>query len=105
VSFEPWMGFLLGLLVGSFLNVCIYRLPQELSVWKPARSFCPACGATIAWYDNIPVVSYLMLRGKCRHCGAKISWRYPAVELLTAVLFAVVASLGLPCCTHSKFWY
>lgn len=96
LTFEPWMAFLLGLLVGSFLNVCIYRLPLELSIWKPARSFCPACGATIAWYDNIPVVSYLVLRGRCRQCGAVIPWRYPATELLTAVLFATVASLGLP---------
>jgi leader peptidase (prepilin peptidase) / N-methyltransferase len=96
VTFQPWMAFLLGLLVGSFLNVCIYRLPRELNAWKPARSFCPHCGATIAWYDNIPVVSYVLLRGRCRHCGATISWRYPVVELLTALLFAVVASLGLP---------
>ncbi len=75
----------LGLIVGSFLNVCIYRLPRDLSVVSP-RSRCPACGQTIRWYDNIPVVSYLLLRGRCRSCGASISLRYPAVECATAVL-------------------
>ncbi len=96
MTFEPWMAGLLGLLVGSFLNVCIYRLPQELSLLKPARSFCPACGHGIAWYDNLPVLSYLWLRGRCRHCGARISLRYPAVELLTGILFYSVTALGLP---------
>jgi leader peptidase (prepilin peptidase)/N-methyltransferase len=77
---------LFGLLIGSFLNVCIYRLPRDLSVVKP-RSFCPGCEHTIAWYDNIPVLSFFLLRGKCRHCHAGISYRYPIVELITAAIF------------------
>ncbi|HEX4749872.1 MAG TPA: prepilin peptidase [Bryobacteraceae bacterium] len=80
----------LGLLIGSFLNVCIYRLPRDISVVAP-RSFCPECGKQIAWYDNIPFASYVLLRGKCRYCVQKIGLRYPAVELSTAVLFAGVA--------------
>jgi leader peptidase (prepilin peptidase)/N-methyltransferase len=82
---------LLGLLIGSFLNVCIYRIVRDLSVVTP-RSFCPECGAGIAWFDNIPVVSYLLLRGKCRHCNAAIGLRYPAVELLTAIAFGLVGA-------------
>jgi leader peptidase (prepilin peptidase)/N-methyltransferase len=83
---EALLALLFGLLIGSFLNVCIYRWPRDLSVVKP-RSHCIACEKTITWRDNIPVLSYLILRGKCRHCGARISWRYPTVELLTGVLF------------------
>lgn len=82
------LGALFGLLVGSFLNVCIYRLPRGLSVVRP-RSFCPYCQTTIRWYDNIPVASYLLLGGRCRHCHAGIPWRYPVVELLTAASFAL----------------
>jgi leader peptidase (prepilin peptidase)/N-methyltransferase len=78
---------LFGLLIGSFLNVCVFRLPRDLSVVTP-RSFCTACGKTIAWYDNIPVISYLVLRAKCRACRAPIPWRYPALELATGLLFA-----------------
>ena len=77
--------FLLGCCVGSFLNVCIYRLPQDLSIVAP-RSSCPQCRALIHGYDNIPLVSYLLLRGKCRNCGAKISWRYPFVEAVAGGL-------------------
>jgi len=73
-------AFLLGLLFGSFLNVCISRLPKHQSISKP-RSHCPNCKQTIRWYDNIPLMSWILLRGKCRHCKAAISWRYPAVEL------------------------
>jgi len=79
---------LFGLVFGSFLNVCIYRMPREMSVVSP-RSACPACEAPIAAYDNIPVLSWLILRGKCRKCKAPISPRYAAVELLTGSLFAV----------------
>jgi leader peptidase (prepilin peptidase)/N-methyltransferase len=90
--------FLFGLVFGSFLNVCIYRMPRELSVVKP-RSACPACGEPIAAYDNIPVLSWIMLGGKCRHCKAPISPRYAAVELLTGGLFVLgylAASGSLP---------
>lgn len=84
-----------GLIIGSFLNVCIYRLPRDLSVMKPSRSFCPGCEKQIAWYDNIPVLSYFLLGRKCRHCGQPISARYPIVELLTGTLFfVIVAALG-----------
>lgn len=78
--------FLLGLVIGSFLNVCIARLPEEQSIVAP-RSRCPRCGAPIRPYDNIPVLSWMLLRGRCRDCRAPISPWYPAVELLTALLF------------------
>ena len=80
----------LGLAVGSFLNVVIYRVPRKQSVVRP-RSACPSCGTQIADRDNIPVVSWLALRGRCRHCQAPISVRYPIVESLTAGLFAGAA--------------
>jgi len=80
-------SFILGAIVGSFLNVCIFRIPRDKSIVRPGSS-CPACGAAIRFYDNIPLISYLVLRGRCRRCGEPISLRYPAVELLTALLFA-----------------
>jgi leader peptidase (prepilin peptidase)/N-methyltransferase len=76
-----------ALALGSFLNVVAARLPDRRSLVKP-RSACPSCGTEIAWYDNVPLVSYAVLRGKCRSCEARIGWRYPAVELATAVLVA-----------------
>ncbi|MDE0017853.1 MAG: prepilin peptidase [Candidatus Poribacteria bacterium] len=80
--------FLFGLAIGSFLNVCIYRIPREaLSIHSPRRSFCPECSEPISPYDNIPVLSYLLLRGKCRRCRATISILYPLVELATAGIF------------------
>ena len=78
--------FIIGLVVGSFLNVCIYRLPREESIVKP-RSHCPHCRKTIPWYDNIPLLSYILLKGKCRFCKARISFQYFTVELVTALLF------------------
>jgi len=77
---------LLGLLMGSFANVCISRLPENESVARP-RSHCRRCGAMIAWYDNIPVLSFVLLGARCRSCKALISWRYPAVEALTGAWF------------------
>src|SRR2546429_3097774 len=77
---------LFGLVVGSFLNVVIARLPAGRSLWGP-RSACPTCGATIAWHDNIPVLSFVALQGRCRACASWIGWRYPIVELATAGLF------------------
>ncbi len=77
-----------GMCVGSFLNVCIHRLPQGASIVSPP-SACPKCGASIRWYDNIPVISYLLLRGRCRGCKTTISIRYPIVEMLTG-LFAMI---------------
>lgn len=83
-------AFVLGATVGSFLNVCIYRLPLNLSVNRPRRSFCPTCKKEIPWHQNLPLVSWLLLRGRCANCGSKIAFRYFAVELLTALLFLAV---------------
>ncbi|MBN1948546.1 MAG: prepilin peptidase [Candidatus Cloacimonetes bacterium] len=77
--------FLIGLALGSFLNVCIHRLPQGESVIFP-RSHCPACGHKIKNLDNIPLISYLLLRGECRYCGWKIAWHYPLVEFITPLI-------------------
>jgi leader peptidase (prepilin peptidase)/N-methyltransferase len=88
--FFPLVAGLVGLLLGSFANVCIHRLPQHLSVvW--ARSVCPGCGAGVRGYDNVPLISWLILRGRCRDCRAPISVRYPLVEALTGFLFVAVA--------------
>ena len=78
--------FVFGACWGSFLNVCVYRIPLDKSVVTP-RSHCPGCGRVIAWYDNIPIWSFLALRARCRHCRVKISPRYVLIELLTAILF------------------
>jgi leader peptidase (prepilin peptidase)/N-methyltransferase len=85
----------LGLVVGSFLNVCIARIPHDESVVLPA-SRCPACETPIAWHDNIPVLSYVVLRGRCRSCKARISPRYPFIEILTAVLAILLFEAGFP---------
>ncbi len=84
------MAFVLGAAIGSFLNVCIYRLPLDLSINDPKRSFCPSCKNPIPWFQNIPLLSWLTLRGRCANCGAKIAFRYFGVELLTALLFLSV---------------
>ena len=80
----------LGAIVGSFLNACIHRLPRGIGLDNPRRSFCPSCKKTIPWYENLPVVSWICLRGKCSSCGTKISPRYVLVELLTAAIFAIL---------------
>lgn len=79
------LSWLVGLAVGSFLNVVITRLPRDESPLR-GRSRCPACGTPLAWRDNLPLVSFIRLKGRCRACGAAISWRYPAVELLSSLL-------------------
>ena len=79
--------FVFGLVIGSFLNAVIHRLPRGIGLGMPRRSFCPHCGRSLSWVENIPLLSWLWLRGKCSGCGASISARYPFVELLTAVLF------------------
>jgi len=79
--------FVFGLVVGSFLNAVVHRLPRGIGLGQPRRSFCPHCGRSLPWFENIPVLSWLRLRGKCSGCGTGISARYPLVELLTAVLF------------------
>jgi leader peptidase (prepilin peptidase)/N-methyltransferase len=87
-----WVGFALalGLCVGSFLNVVIHRLPRDESIVRPS-SHCPSCLTPLRWFDNLPLASYLWLRGRCRGCGGRISLRYPLIELVTGLLFAAVA--------------
>lgn len=103
---EALLAFAFGLLIGSFLNVCVYRWPRDLSVVRP-RSFCPGCKRTIAWHDNIPVLSFVVLGGRCRHCRHAIPLRYPVVEFLTGLLFfcAVLTAgpgmAGLKLCVFS----
>jgi len=86
-------AFVLGLLFGSFLNVCISRLPLHESLWTP-RSHCPNCQATIRWYDNIPLLSWMLLRARCRECKQPISWRYPAVELSVVLWFLLITKIA-----------
>ena len=88
-------SLIFGLIIGSFLNVCIYRIPENVSLWWPP-STCPKCKTKIKFYDNIPVLSYLILGGKCRNCKTKISIQYPLIEALTALLtLLVVFKFGL----------
>lgn len=88
-TFSIAIFFLLGAILGSFANVVILRLPLEKSIVKPG-SACMSCGVPIKWYDNVPIASWFVRRGRCRACGARFSFRYPLVEALTAVLFAAV---------------
>lgn len=78
--------FSLGLIIGSFLNVCIYRIPEGMSIVTPG-SFCPRCRHPLSWKDNIPLLSYILLKGRCRYCGDKISLQYPLVEFITGMIF------------------
>ena len=89
-----WLGwwFVVGSFVGSFINVVVYRLPRNcLSINKPKRSFCPACKTQLKWNDNLPIIGWILLRGKCRYCGVKFSARYPGVELFMALIFLLAA--------------
>ena len=86
--------FILGLVLGSFINCIIYRLKEDKSVLK-GRSYCPHCGHTLAVKDLIPLFSFLFLKGRCRYCGRKISWQYPLVELAMGIGLVVIAILGL----------
>ncbi len=79
--------FIFGLIIGSFLNCLIYRLHKNKSMM--GRSFCPKCKKQISWYDNIPILSFLFLNGRCRYCKQKISWQYPLVEFITGILFVI----------------
>lgn len=89
-SFYELLAFLVGLIVGSFLNVVIARVPEGLSIVQP-RSRCPGCKQPIAWYDNVPILSWVVLGARCRHCRLPIPVRYPAVELMTALLALAIA--------------
>lgn len=105
MSIVHWFYFVFGLVVGSFLNVCIYRIPRGESIVFP-RSHCPGCGAAVRPYDNVPLLSYLLLRGRCRSCGERISLQYPVVELITGLLFYACAGrweLTLPTLVYSLF--
>ncbi|HQL52405.1 MAG: prepilin peptidase [Patescibacteria group bacterium] len=82
--------FILGLAIGSFLNVCVWRKRKNISVIQ-GRSMCPNCQVFISWFDNIPLLSFILLRGKCRKCFKKISWQYPIIELITGLLFLFIA--------------
>ncbi|MEY3278173.1 MAG: hypothetical protein RLZZ426_659 [Actinomycetota bacterium] len=84
---------LFGLAIGSFINVVVYRLPRNESVIRP-RSACPECGCTIAWFDNIPILSWILLRARCRVCGARISFVYPVIEFTLALMFGLTAHLS-----------
>lgn len=87
--------FIIGCVVGSFVNVCVYRLPRNLSVAAPA-SACPKCGYNLSMLDMLPVIGWLLLKGRCRYCGAEISWRYPLVEFICGILFALCGLVILP---------
>lgn len=89
------LAFILGLAVGSFLNVVRYRLPRNLNLVS-GRSACPGCGRTISWYDNVPIVSFIVLAGKCRQCGWRIPLTYPVIEIATGVAFLLVWLLAAP---------
>ena len=98
--------FVFGLIIGSFLTVCIYRLPRGQSIVTP-RSACPTCGKTIKWYENIPVLSFIFLRGRCNNCQTSIPYRYPIVELVNAVGYLAILwrfGWGWPAVAYGVFF-
>jgi len=105
--FDVYLGlwaFVVGACVGSFAHVLVMRMPADISLWK--RSMSPCCHRQLAWYENIPLLSFLFLRGRCRYCDAKISWRYPIFELIFGCLFTYMMSvhgLGLPFFSYAIF--
>lgn len=96
--------FIFGLIIGSFLNVVILRLPQKKDIVK-TRSACPKCGYQLKWYHNVPVISFLVLRGKCAFCGERISWRYPLIELLTGLVAFWLAPNSLSPDSIAQFFF
>jgi leader peptidase (prepilin peptidase)/N-methyltransferase len=105
-SYSLSVALILGLIVGSFLNVCIHRLPINESLITPA-SRCPSCRQPVRWWDNIPVISFLILRGRCRDCGQPISWRYPLVELANGIGYGLLVwqfGLGLPTAVYAVLY-
>ena len=88
IIFNQFQSFIIGTCIGSFLNVIVYRLPNDLSIIKP-RSFCPNCKSKITWRENIPLISWLIQKGKCLNCNTSISLRYPFIELMTGILFVI----------------
>src|SRR3712207_3029137 len=100
------MAALVGAVIGSFLNVCIYRLPRGESIAWPG-SHCPSCARAIAWYDNLPLLSFMVLRGRCRHCATPISWRYPVIEALNAAGYVILVwwfGLGSPTLAYAGLY-
>lgn len=87
---QYFLVFLFGISIGSFLNVCIWRTWENISIVR-GRSMCPNCHTPVVWYDNVPLLSFIFLRGKCRHCQKSISWQYPIIEFVTGLLFLFVA--------------
>ena len=100
---DYFLIFILGLCIGSFLNVCVYRIPKARSIIRP-RSFCPDCGKSIKWYDNIPLVSFAILRGRCRNCGKTIPVRYPFGELLTGLVSVLLYRYFGPTGAFAAYW-
>lgn len=102
--FQLTVIFIVGICIGSFLNVCIYRLPRHLSLVSP-RSQCPDCSHLIEWYFNIPLLSFFLLKGRCHYCQSPIAWCYPVVELLTAILWIFVYDLSLKTVAPFLFFF
>ena len=105
VNYENIYAFIIGSCIGSFINVVVYRFPNELSIIKP-RSFCPECKIKLTWRENIPLISWLWQKGRCKNCNTFISIRYPLVEFTTAILFVVFINSSPPLYIYSfNFFY